>query len=326
MAMEKIRWGVLGTADIARWQTIPGMREADSCVLYAIAGRSIEKARQFQSEFGFEKACGSYDELLSDPQVQAVYVPLPNDLHLEWVKRALKQKKHVLCEKPLALNAAQAEDMFRTAEENGVHLMEAFAYLHNPFVHAVKAEIDAGAVGSVRYVESAFLGGPPRENNYRARRDAGGGAQYDLGCYPLSMALWLMEKAPVQVRASALFNENGIDLATSALLSFEGGAVANLYCGMLLPASRLDRFHIVGDRGEIFSSFYFNQPGEIAYTLLRNGKAEEKRVTAKQNYRLEVEQLGRCILNGESPAVSPAFSLLVARTQDRILDEIGFWK
>ncbi len=324
--MEKIRWGVLGTADIARWQTIPGMREAENCALYAIAGRSIEKARQYQAEFGFEKAYGSYDALLSDPAVQAVYVPLPNDLHREWVIRALEAKKHVLCEKPLALTEAQARDMFRAAEENGVYLMEAYAYLHNPFVRAVKAELDAGAIGNVLYLESAFVGGPPRAGNYRARRDAGGGAQYDLGCYPLSMALWMLDREPLRVSASALFADSGIDLAANVLLSFEGGAVANLSCGMLLRANRLDRFHLCGDRGEIFSAFQFNQPGEIAYTLVRDGKAEEKRVTAPQNYRLEVEQLGRCILEGEAPAVSPAFSLRVARVQDRILDAIGFWK
>ncbi|MCR4887410.1 MAG: Gfo/Idh/MocA family oxidoreductase [Clostridiales bacterium] len=324
--MEKIRWGVLGTADIARQQTIPGMREAENCALYAIAGRSIEKARQYQAEFGFEKAYGSYDALLSDPAVQAVYVPLPNDLHREWAIRALEAKKHVLCEKPLALTEAQARDMFRAAEENGVHLMEAYAYLHNPFVRAVKAEVDAGAIGNVLYLESAFVGGPPREGNYRARRDAGGGAQYDLGCYPLSMALWMLDGEPLRVSASALFDDGGIDLATNALLSFAGGAVANLSCGMLLRADRLDRFRLCGDRGEIFSAFQFNQPGEIAYTLVRDGRAEEKRVTAPQNYRLEVEQLGRCILEGEAPAVSPAFSLRVARVQDRILDAIGFWK
>ena len=150
--MEKVRWGVLGTADIARGQTIPGMRTAEHCECYAIAGRRIEKARSYQEEFGFRKAYGSYDELLADPEVQAVYIPLPNDLHCEWTVRALKAGKHVLCEKPLAVSAAQAEEMFRTAEENHVLLMEAFAYLHSPFIRAVREELDAGAIGGIRYL------------------------------------------------------------------------------------------------------------------------------------------------------------------------------
>ena len=114
--MDRIKWGVLGTADIARGQTIPAMKLASNCELYAIAGRSLEKAQQFQQEFGFEKAYGSYDELLNDPEVEAVYIPLPNSLHCEWAVRALNAKKPVLCEQPLAVSRAQAESMCRAAE------------------------------------------------------------------------------------------------------------------------------------------------------------------------------------------------------------------
>ena len=135
--MENIKWGVLGTAGIARGQTIPAMKTAENCTLFAIAGRSLEKAKEFRQEFGFEKAYGSYEALLNDPEVEAVYIPLPNDLHCEWTIRALNAKKHVLCEKPLAVSKAQEESMFRAAEENGVHLMEAFAYLHSPVTAAI---------------------------------------------------------------------------------------------------------------------------------------------------------------------------------------------
>ena len=153
--MNSIKWGVLATADIARGQTIPAMKKAVNCDLYAIAGRGLEKARQFQQEFGFEKAYGSYDALLNDPNVEAVYIPLPNDLHCEWAIRALNAKKHVLCEKPLAVSKAQEESMFRAAEENGVHLMEAFAYLHSPIIAAIKGEL--ASIGEIRYLESAFI-------------------------------------------------------------------------------------------------------------------------------------------------------------------------
>ena len=180
--MRKVRWGVLGTADIARGQTIPGMQLAEHCELYAIAGRKIEKAESYREQFGFRKAYGSYDELLADPEVEAVYVPLPNDIHCEWSIKALKAKKHVLVEKPMAVSEAQAKEMFRAAEENGVLLMEAFAYLHSPFVKAVKAELDAGVIGDIRYFESAFITGRRPDTDIRLRRETYGGALYDLGC------------------------------------------------------------------------------------------------------------------------------------------------
>ena len=320
--MQKIKWGVLGTADIARGQTIPAMKTAVNCELYAIAGRSLEKARQFQQTFGFEKAYGSYDELLGDPQVEAVYIPLPNDLHCEWTIRALNAKKHVLCEKPLAVTKAQAESMFRAAEKNGVHLMEAFAYLHSPFMAAVKGE--AETIGEIRYMESAFITARRPDTDIRLRRETYGGAMYDLGCYTLSIALWMMGRDPESVRASAQFSDKHIDLCTTALLLYENGAVAKLDCGMVLPQGRLDRFHLYGTEGEIHSPVQFNQPGEIPYTVIRGGKQETKTLTALNNYRLEVEQLGRCIRDGEKPHVTKAFSLRCAAVMDAILADIGY--
>ena len=140
--MRKIKWGVLGTTNIARGCTSPGMRLAENCELYAIAGRSLEKAERFRAEFGFEKAYGSYEALLANPAVEAVYIPRPNTLHHEWVVTAAKAGKHILCEKPLAPSAKEAAEMQSAARENGVLLMEAFAYLHTPLIAAIKAELD----------------------------------------------------------------------------------------------------------------------------------------------------------------------------------------
>ena len=140
--MTKVRWGVLGTAGIARSQTIPGMQMADNCELHAIAGRNPEKAREFKTVFGFEKAYGCYEDLLADPDIEAVYIPLPNHLHCEWTIRALQAGKHVLCEKPLAVSEAEATRMFEAAEKSGVFLMEAFAYLHSPIWAAIRAELE----------------------------------------------------------------------------------------------------------------------------------------------------------------------------------------
>ena len=231
--MRKVKWGVLGTAGIARGQTIPGMQLAEHCELYAVAGRNPEKAEQFRNEFGFQKAYGSYEELLADPEVEAVYIPLPNHIHCEWTVKALQAKKHVLCEKPLAMNVAEAEAMFRAAEENGMLLMEAYAYLHSPFVAAVKAEIDAGTIGEIRYLDSAFITGRRPDTDFRLHKEFGGGAQYDLGCYAMSMALRMIGREPDAVLAQAQFLESGIDVFTSALLQYSDGITANLDCGML---------------------------------------------------------------------------------------------
>jgi len=325
--MKKVKWGVLGTAGIARSQTIPGMQLAENCELYAIAGRSLEKAEQFQKDFGFEKTFGSYEELLADQAVEAVYIPLPNALHGEWTIKALKAGKHVLCEKPVAPTASEAQEMIDAANASGVYLMEAFAYLHSPFVQAVKAEIGRGTIGDVVYLESAFVTCSHDDRNIRMRRDTFGGALYDIGCYNTSLVLWMLEKEPEEVMAAAHFTHQGIDDYTSALLRFPGGVTAALECGMVLApesGTRIDRFQIHGTKGCILSDTRFNQAGEVSYTVSVNGKTETKTLIAPNNYQLEVEQLGRCILEGEFPYVSHDFTMLNARTMDRILTKIGY--
>lgn len=323
--MRKINWGVLGTADIARGCFIPGLQQADNACLYAIAGRTAEKAEQFKQQFGFEKAYGCYDDLLKDEQVEAVYIPLPNHLHLEWTKKALQAKKHVLCEKPLAVNAQEAEEMFRCARENGVILMEAFAYLHSPIVSAVKEDVKK--LGTLRYMESAFVTSDYPLENIRMRRETFGGCTYDLGCYAVSQILWMLDEEPEDVKAVATFSDQRIDTCSTGILSFPSGAKAQFTSGMVLPTGqfrRLDRFQIHGENGFITSQAEFNQQGEITWQLTLNGTTESKRVFAPQNYRLEAEQMGRCILNGEAPHVSETFSLQLSRTMDRILASMGY--
>ena len=322
--MRKIGWGVLGTADIAHGATIPGMCRAENCELVAIAGRSAEKAERFREEFGFRKAYEGYEKLLEDPEVEAVYIPLPNSLHAEWSIRALRAGKHVLCEKPLAPSEAEAREMFRVARENGVFLMEAFAYLHNPAVEAIRKELQSGTIGEIRMIDSAFIGGMRPDTDIRMRRETCGGALYDLGCYPVSLILWLTGREPDQVKAAARFSSQRIDLETSAMLCFGEDLTATAECAMLPDVGRLEWLHILGTKGEIHSPMQFNQKGAISFTIARNGAMETRTVLAENNYQLEVEQLGRCILGQETPRVSEAFSLRCARTLDRILREIGY--
>lgn len=325
--MEKIYWGVLGTAGIAKGQTIPGMLEAENCCLYAIAGRDPAKAKEYQEQFGFEKAYGSYEELLEDPKVEAVYIPLPNSLHFEWVKKALEHRKNVLCEKPLTPTAAEAEELFRIAEGNGVLLMEAFAYLHSPFVKAVKDELDKGMIGAVRYIESQFVTSDYDLSNIRMRKETKGGCTYDLGCYTTSMVKWMTGQDPMDVKAIADFSPEGVDVLTSAIFTYESGAKAFVNSGMVLQTNadrRLDQLRIEGTEGSIRSTAEFNGCGALSYTLIKAGSCEEKTISCPQNYRLEVEQFGRCIRYGEKPRVSRKFTLGNLRTLERILNAIGY--
>ena len=327
--MKRIKWGVIGTAGIARSCTIPGMQQADNCELYAIAGRNIEKAEQFKEAFGFEKAYGSYEELLNDPEVEAVYIALPNTLHYEWAVKAMQSSKHVLCEKPLAPNAKQVKELFDTAKANHVYLMEAFAYLHSPYITAIRKEIEEGTIGEVHYIDSAFITSDYKKENIRMRRETLGGCTYDLGVYNTSLTLVMMNEEPENIKASAVFSEEKIDKLTTVVMEFAGGKKAVFTCGMTLATEqdrRLDRLEIDGTKGSITGTrFAFNGDGELSYKIrTADGREEVKTIKVPQNYRLEVEQFGRCIAEGEMPAVTEDFSLKNARLVDQILEEIGY--
>ncbi|MBO2517233.1 MAG: gfo/Idh/MocA family oxidoreductase [Clostridiales bacterium] len=326
--MKKVRWGILGTADIARGCFIPGLQIADNAELYAVAGRNIDKANAFREQFGFEKAYGSYDELLDDSAVDAVYVPLPNHLHAEWAMKAMKKGKHVICEKPLAISKEQAQDMFRCARENGVFLMEAFAYLHSPYTKTLKEEISSGAIGKVRYIENAFIVQECLPDNIRLTKEWGGGSMYDLGVYCTSQMLYLLDSMPFSVRGCAEYSTGGVDLFTSVQMQFPEGITACFDCGMILPRSEeqcVTRLQIHGTEGSIRSNLqYFNQCGKLSYTVTNRNGTVEKTVDVPHNYALEAQQFGRCILNGESPLVTEDFSLRVAEITDTALDAIGF--
>ena len=204
--MEKVNWGVMGTSGIANAQTIPGMIKASNCRLYAIAGRDQDKVLDFQQRFGFEKAYFRYEDLLEDPEVEAVYIPLPNSLHYTWAEKAMKSGKHVLCEKPLVPTAREAEKLFAVAEKNHVILMEAFAYLHSPLIKAIKDEIEGGTIGEILYMESQFITSDYDLSNIRMRRETFGGCTYDLGCYNTSMIQWMTGREPDSIKAMGAFH------------------------------------------------------------------------------------------------------------------------
>lgn len=323
---NKVTWGVLGTAEIARTHVIPGMQWAPNCELLGIAGRNPQKVKDFAEMFSIPRIYPDMDALLEDPDIQAVYIPLPNDMHFEWTMRALRANKNVLIEKPIAINAEQARIMFRTAEEHEVLLMEGFAYLHSPYMSSLRMLIRNGEIGEVEYIQSSFImpEGYPNEN--RMSKERYGGALYTLGCYNTSQVLWLLNRDPVQVTGRGLYNDDGIDILTNSLLDFGDGLYAALRCGLILgkpgSKSRIDAFDVCGSKGYIRSYVPFNESDELEYMLFRNEKASTVRVYAQQNYALEVEQFGRCILFGEQPLITPDFSIRNMELMDRIRDAI----
>ncbi|MBQ4025682.1 MAG: Gfo/Idh/MocA family oxidoreductase [Treponema sp.] len=320
-----VKWGVLGTAGIARWATIPGMKKSKNCELYAIAGRDEKKVDAYKKEFGFEKGYVGYDALLADPDVQAVYIPLPNHIHCEWVIKALEAKKHVLCEKPLAMNAGEVQKMFDAAKKNGVILMEAYAYLHSPYVESLKKDVQSGIIGNVDFIDTAFVTQGYKED-FRLHKEFGGGAMYDLGCYCTTMILSLINSDVTEIHASADI-KNGVDYLTVAGLNFANGARASFTVGMALGANtngRYDRLYIHGTKGSIISAVEYNQEGKLSYTISAEGKSIIRNIDAPQNYALELDQLNACILNGDSPHITEEFSLKNMRLIDRVLKEIGY--
>lgn len=323
---KRINWGILGCAGIAKVRTIPGLLKAQNATLYAVASRGIEKAEAFKEEFGAQKSYGSYEELLADENVEAVYIPLPNSMHFEWVEKAAKAGKHILCEKPLALSKDEAEKMYAICEENGVLLMEAFAFRHAPLVQKVKAVIESGAIGKVKYVESHLTDLLTDMGNIRMNQNLGGGAFYDMACYNITTISYLLGgKKPVRVKAFAEMDETyGVDVSNTALFQYEDGVQAASYSS--LNSYARGYYAVVGEKGRIEVPCNFNCRNICKFTVTAEGmtdnveildeKKTEYTVMCPDNYMLEIEQFGRCILEGEKPYVSKEETLLNAEILD----------
>lgn len=326
-----VKWGVMGTAGIASWGTIPGMQKAKGCELYAIAGRSLEKAQAYKERFGFEKAYKGYEALLSDPEVEAVYIPLPNDIHCEWVIKALNAHKHVLCEKPLAMNECELRRMFAAARENGVILMEAYAYLHSPYIARLKEIISSGEIGKVDYIDTAFLT-QDYSDDIRLHKEQGGGGIYDVGCYCTSMILSLIDSPVKYINADAEFGGTGVDHMASVLIGFEDGSRASFNAGMILGTDtndRYDRLFIHGSKGYIRSDVEYNGEGELSFEVTVKDSNYERvtrteTVATGSNYSMEMEQMNECIKGKASPYITEEFSVKNMRILENILDAVGY--
>lgn len=262
-----VSWGVLSTADIGVAKVIPAMATSRMSRVDAIASRSADRARDIAGGLGIPKSYGSYEDMLADPDIEAVYNPLPNHLHPEWTIAAAEAGKHVLCEKPLAMTSAEAKTMISVCEKAGVKLMEAFMYRLHPMWAAVVEMVREGVIGEVRAVNTVFSYFNDDPTNIRNIPEAGGGALYDIGCYAVSVARLVFASEPTEVKASVQRDERfGTDVVTAALLDF-GGRKASLLCSTQMEDDQ--RVDIYGTKGRLVVEIPFNIPPDRPTRVLQ---------------------------------------------------------
>jgi predicted dehydrogenase len=299
---NKLRWGIMGGAGIAVNAVMPAIRESESSVIVAVASRDIGKAEAIAANDEGAAAYGSYEALLADSRVDAVYIPLPNHLHREWTIRAAEAGKHILCEKPLALTAKESLEMVDACASAGVHLAEAFMYRHHPRWERIKQIVDSGEIGRIRSLRGAFsFNNAGDKNNIRYRADWGGGSLYDVGCYPLSAARMLLGSEPEAVTVHAQFSpeHDNVDMMATGLAEFPGGVALTFDCGMW--ASFRQTFEIVGSDGTIEIPHAFITGADNAFYSV-NGKdgTRVEQSSGANPYALQVDDFARAI-RGEAP-------------------------
>jgi predicted dehydrogenase len=254
----KVRWGVLGVAGIAVKKVIPAMQKGDDTVVAAIASRSLAKAREAAPALGITTAYGSYEELLADPEIEAVYNPLPNHLHVPWSIRAAEAGKHVLCEKPIALTADEAKTLLAARDRAGVLVQEAFMVRAHPQWLGVRALVREGRIGELRSIEGVFSYFNRDPANVRNIADIGGGGLLDIGCYPVNVSRFLYGEEPRRVVAVMERDPDfGTDRLTSGMLEFAAGTATFTCSTQLVPYQRV---HVFGTKGRIEIEIPFNAP------------------------------------------------------------------
>ena len=291
-----VRWGFVSLANINE-RVLPEIADSPAIELVAVASRSEESAARYAREHGIPRHYGSYDALLADEDVEAVYIPLPNSMHVEWTLRAIEAGKHVLCEKPMSRRAAEVRRAFDAAERAGRLLMEAFMWRHHPQTRRASELVADGAIGDLRFVRSGFgftLNDPA---NVRMLAELDGGALMDVGCYCVS-GIRLFAGEPEVVTAHHVLGPSSVDIRLAATMTFSGPAHAHFDCGFDVPDNSL--LEAIGSRGtlRIEAPFLITDPG---IELVRDGAVERLEFPHAPAYRLEFENLGAAIRGAGQP-------------------------
>ena len=308
--MNKVVWGILSTANIGIKRVIPAILSGERGVIAAIASRDAARAREVAARFGIGCSYGSYQALLDDPQIEAIYNPLPNHLHVEWTVKALEAGKHVLCEKPIALNAVEAQAIVTARDRSGRRVIEAFMVRCHPQWHRVRSLVRDGRIGKVRALQSAFTFPVANPDNVRNRLEYGGGALYDVGCYPIVTARYLLGTEPERV--IALIDRDPalrVDRVTSGLLAFPGGE--HLVFTSALQLALYQRVVVLGTQGRIEVAVPFTPPKEHSCRILIDSGASldgssavVEEFAAVDQYQLQCD-LAAAAFRGESTQEFP---------------------
>jgi predicted dehydrogenase len=324
--MADLRWGILSTANIAREKVIPGIAKARRCTVAAIASRDATTASRVAADLGIPRSHGSYEALLADDGIDAVYIPLPNHLHAAWTIAAARAGKHVLCEKPLALEPAEAQGMIDACRSEGVLLMEAFMYRQHPSWLAVRELLMSGRIGRLTAIQSWFSYYNDDPTNIRNIRAIGGGALYDIGCYPVNLSRWLFAAEPDRVEAAITRDSgDGVDVLTSAILGF-GDGQASFTCS--IRAEDDQRVDIYGTEGRIRIEIPFNIPPDRPTRVFVTAGGDPPVAPATETlsfatadpYTVEAERFAAAVLDGTPVPVDPQDAVANLRVIERIFE------
>ena len=320
-AREKITWGILGTAGIAT-KVSQAMQLADNATPMAVASRDLERARQWATEHGLDQAYGSYEDLLEDPEIDAVYIPLPPSMHHEWTIKAAEKGKHVLCEKPLALSAGQARAMAAACREHQVQLMDGVMWVHHERTAMMKKFIDDNALGALRRVTAAFSFNWDEipEHNIRVSKELGGGTLGDLGYYCVRAILWAFDDLPTSVYAAARYY-NQVDFNLSGLLFFDDQRIASFDCGFDTAFRRW--FEVAGNHGSLVcDDFVIPAREESARFWLHGSGDQEGRHEVKdciQEVRM-IETFSQLVRTGQLDEHWPRQAIATMQVCDALLE------
>jgi predicted dehydrogenase len=325
--MNKICWGVLSTAKIGREKVIPATQRSQLGSVTAIASRDLAQAKEIATKLGIKRAYGSYDELLSDPNVDAVYIPLPNHMHVPWSLRAIAAGKHVLCEKPIGLSVLEAEELANAAAARPqLKVMEAFMYRFHPQWQTARRLVRDGRIGELRTIDTQFSYFNDDPLNIRNQPGIGGGALMDIGCYPISLSRFLFGSEPARVMSHIEMDPNmQVDRLTSAIFEFAAGT-ATFTCGTQIAP--FQRVNIFGTTGRIEIEIPFNAPPDRPcrmwlQTRSEFGSAEEIRFEVCDQYTLQADAFARAILD-DTPVPTPlADAIANMRAIERVLASAG---
>ncbi|MDO6746235.1 Gfo/Idh/MocA family protein [Gilvimarinus sp. 1_MG-2023] len=300
--MHKVRWGVLSTAKIARNHVIPAIQTSQFGEVTTIASRRLDNAQACAKQLNIAHAAGSYEALLADPHIDAIYNPLPNHLHVPWTLRALQAGKHVLIEKPVGLNQSEAQDLLEASQQYPqLKVMEAFMYRFHPQWEKVKALLPS--IGPVRNIQCQFSYNNRDTDNIRNQADMGGGALMDIGCYGISLARFIFDSEPVRVMGHQQFMGHEVDTITNALMEFEGGC-ASFSCSTKTEAGQWAL--ISGEQGSIKLLIPFNPIADMPVQIILRQQGEEQSIdiTPANHYRSMADQFCQAIINN-SPVPTP---------------------